>query len=196
MTELLPTHVTHILPLSFNSLEELYSRYGRQAFGLALRILGEKNAAEQATQEIFLRYWRQPDLYNPQNGSLLNWLLREVHCHCLDRLPVNIHPLKNGLPAEGPLSTIIIVKDQTEVSGVPSQQFLARQALSGLPPEQREILELAYFKGLNFLQIAELTGQPVQMVRQQLTVGLVRLKRGMAQFTPVKPEPSQVVVTS
>ena len=188
MPELLPAQSSPTLMLDFNTLEDLYSRYGRQAFGLALRILEDKTAAEQAIQEVFLRYWRQPDLYEPQNGPFLNWLLREVHCYCLDRLPANLFQPHNALLVKGPLSTEIVLKSQSdlgEASPGASRQLLARQALAGLHQEQREIVEMAYFKGLNHQQIARLTGYSAQCVRQQLTVGLVRLKRGMAQYNPV-----------
>ncbi len=182
MTQLQPGKPLRGVSTTFKSIEELYERYARQAYGLALRVLKDSSSAEEAVQEIFVRYWRQPGLYNPQNGPFLNWLLREVHCYCLDCLPVDLIFSKNSRFTSGPPFTGIIFKKPTPAKEdeIAQQQTKARQALAGLPQEQRAIVELAYFNGLTYQQIAQATGQPVQAVRQNLANGLLRLKRAIS----------------
>ena len=182
MTELLSSQPLPGVFTSFNAIEELYDCYGRQAYGLALRVLEDSGAAEEAVQEIFVRYWRQPGLYNPQKGPFLTWLLREVHCKCLDLVRVNPDLATTARLASGSLPPEILFNkpataQETEVA---RRQEQVRQALAGLPQEQRAIVEMAYFKGLNHRQIVQATGQSAQTVRQNLTLGLLRLKQGMS----------------
>jgi RNA polymerase sigma-70 factor (ECF subfamily) len=169
---------------NFSSLEELYRLYGRLAFGLAMRVLADSAMAEEAVQEIFLRYWHQPDLYTAQSGPFIKWLLREVHYNCLERLKssFNVPQRSHFSPGINPTPTIII-KDQPnltqETGRINLLQEQARQALASLPQEHRNLLEMAFFKGLTTQEIAQATGQSIQIIRQTLTRGLVQLKEGL-----------------
>lgn len=175
----------HTGPMKFDSLEELYNLYGRPAFGLAMRVLGDSAKAEDAVQEVFLRYYSHPAIFTAKSGPFLNWLLREVRCECLGRLKSNFElPLNSPVAPELNFNTIIIktapAATGPEFSPFSLQQEQARQALAALPQEQRNLVELAYFKGLSHREIAEITGQPLQAVRKVLTKGLLQLKAKLA----------------
>lgn len=170
---------------NFSDLEELYQLYGCQSFGLALHILADSTLAEEMVQEVFLRYWKQPTLFTGQDGPFINWLLREIHCSCLKRLKDNF-----GIPQRSRLSTALnstgttLKKDlpmpTEKEQGITGLQTRVQQALTSLPQQQRQILEMAFFKGLTYQEIAQATGQSNQAIRQTLTRGLVQLKEVLA----------------
>jgi RNA polymerase sigma factor (sigma-70 family) len=168
---------------NFKSLEELYKSYGQQAYGLALHVLENNLLAEEAVQEVFLQYWQQPALYTEQARPFVNWLLREVHCNCLERLKSSAR-----LPRQAKLKSLINTvpaKDfHTPAQNEPGLTVLqdqARQAMSGLSQEYRNILELAFFKGLNHQEIAQATGLSARAVRQSLTSSLFQLREVLAR---------------
>ena len=185
MTDSVAEPLPYTVPKNFTSLEELYKLYGRPAFGLARRILDDSARAEDAVQEVFLRYFTQPGIFTAKSGPFLNWLLREVHCECLNRLKTNF-----ALPLNSPVAPYLNLDpgvfldepavSRADISPESLQQAQARQALAALPQEQRNLVELAFFKGLSHRKIAEITGQPLLTVRKALTRGLFQLKEQLA----------------
>jgi len=174
-----------ILNNNFSNLEDLYSLYGRPSFGLAMRVLDDSAMAEEAVQEVFLHYWQQPGLYKTQSGPFINWLLREVHCNCLERLRRSFDTSERSrfsprIYAARPN----LKKDQPappeEIGRINMLQKQARQAVASLPPEHRSHLEMAFFKGLTHQEIAQATGESIQTIRQVLTRGLIQLKEELA----------------
>jgi len=173
----------------FAALEMLYESYNRQAFGLALRILNSPEAAEDAVQDVFLRFWKTPSHFDPQKGRFITWLLGVVHNQCIDQLrrksnnSVSLDREENqehfsyladdGPPVEEEVWLII-------------QRGIVRQALDKLPTEQRRLIELAYFKGLTRQEIATTTGQPLSTVKHRIQQGLLKLK-DMMQAMEVEP---------
>jgi RNA polymerase sigma-70 factor (ECF subfamily) len=169
------------------ALAALYDRYGRLAFALALRMLGERGAAEDVVQDAFLKVWRYADRYQQGRGSAQPWLMAIVHNVAVDR--------RRG--RSGRAMSELSLDATNEYTGwqAPAQDdpFLAaahridaeriRAALSSLPPEQREAIDLAYFGGMSHHEIAERTGQPIGTVKSRLRLGLRRLREALSEAT-------------
>jgi RNA polymerase sigma-70 factor, ECF subfamily len=162
------------------ALEQLYERYVRQCFGLALRMLGEPALCEEVIQEVFLKIWTKPEGYSAQKGKFASWLLSVVHHRCIDELrrssrtetPLDDETAGSILntqpdPDPQPLEQVWIKEQQTAV----------RAALAQIPENQRQVLELAYFKGLSHSQIATRLGQPLGTVKTRIRLGMQGLRQ-------------------
>jgi len=159
------------------ALAELYDRYGHLAFGLAYRILGERGTAEDIVQEAFLAVWRRSSSFKADRGSARAWLMSIVHNASIDRrrgrhrreltdVPLDDLAFKLETDAE---DTFAVVSERIEAEHV-------RAALGGLPAEQREVIELAYFGGLTQQEIATRTGTPLGTVKSRMRLGLHKMR--------------------
>jgi len=160
-----------------HALEELYDRYGKIAYSLAYRIVGDRGAAEDVTQDAFLAVWRRAGSYHADKGSARNWLLSIVHHRSIDRLR---HVASSG--------TLIPFEELPESSGGGAQSTLwqqawtnvqgamVRKALERLPQEQKKSIELAYFSGYTQAEIASLMGVPLGTVKGRMRIGLQKLR--------------------
>jgi RNA polymerase sigma-70 factor (ECF subfamily) len=162
------------------ALETLYDRYVRQCFGLALRMVSEPALAEEVVQEVFLKLWSRPDSYSAHKGAFVSWLLSLVHHRCVDELRKRSRT-EVALDNEQPLSVLNTrpdpQPDPSEQVWVLEQQRVVRQALTELPENQRQVLELAYFGGLSQSQIAERLSQPLGTVKTRMRMGLQNLRQ-------------------
>jgi RNA polymerase sigma-70 factor, ECF subfamily len=159
--------------LTLESLEALYDAYNRQAMGLAYRILGDVGDAEEVVQEVFLAAWRQGHTFDPARGSAQAWILSMVRNRSIDMIRARrrrpVQPLVEGL--DPPDLTDVQAQAATNVDSE-----AARQAMAELPPEQREVLELAYFGGLSHTEIAQQVAAPIGTVKGRIRLGLDRLR--------------------
>jgi RNA polymerase sigma-70 factor (ECF subfamily) len=155
------------------ALDPLYERHGGAALGLAIRMLGERETAEEVVQEAFLSLWRNAQRFDPARGTVRTWLLGIVHNRAIDRL--------RGRPPTAPLPDDLGADPSREsdvwaqaVQRLDLQEIM--QALQQLPTEQRETIELAYFAGLTQAQIAALLRLPLGTVKGRMRLALVRLR--------------------
>ena len=164
------------------ALAALYDRYGRPAFGLAYRVLGERGVAEDVVQEAFLAVWRHADRYRPERGSPRAWLMTIVHHAAIDRrrgrhkreqTDVRLDDVEFALEtgAGDPFAAV--------AEGIAASQV--RTVLAGLPPEQREAIELAYFGGHTYRQVAVMLEAPEGTVKSRIRSGLRRLRKDLAE---------------
>ena len=156
-------------------MELLYERFGRLAFGLAYRILGESPSAEDAVQEAFLTVWRQAERLDPARGRVGSFLMTVVHHKAIDLLRS-----RRGQEARSvPLDPATIEAQEADVLDRVATSMgaaAAREALRSLPQEQREPIELAYFEGMTHVEIAEALGVPLGTVKSRLRLGLERMR--------------------
>ena len=164
-------------------LETLYDRHHAMAYALALRITTEPGLAEDVVQDSFLGLWRNAGRYAEAKGSVRGWLLAIVRHRAIDairrqRIGVAlVDPSDDTLPASLTLPDI-----WPEVAGrLDAEQV--RQALTALPPAQREVIELAYFDGLTQREIASHTNAPLGTVKSRMRLGLVALRQQLVGDT-------------
>ena len=162
------------------ALEQLYDRYVRQCFGLSLRMLGDTALAEEVVQETFMKLWSQPQSYSPDRGKFASWLLSMVHHRCVDQLRKRSRTevaLESSEDEGSPLNTTADPgSDPGDQVVVFEQQRIVRRALEEIAPPQRQVLELAYFRGLSQSEIANKLNQPLGTVKTRTRLGLQSLR--------------------
>jgi RNA polymerase sigma factor (sigma-70 family) len=168
------------------ALAELYRRFGRLAYGLALRILRDDALAQDAVQEAFLGVWRAAGRFTAERSKPSTWLLTLVHRRAVDLVRREQRRRTEPLqPKTEPMSAEAV--DEAELA---TQRETIRGALRRLPPEQREAIELAYYGGYTQSELAERLGQPLGTIKSRMFTGLARLRDELgedarAQFGPV-----------
>jgi RNA polymerase sigma-70 factor (ECF subfamily) len=159
------------------ALGEVYDQFSSFVFGLAQRVIGEPRAAEDVSQEVFLHLWEHPDAFDPARGSLRTWLGTLTHRRAVDhirreearrrRAQREASRRPTSVPDVGELATALVVAEQV------------RAALDVLPPEQRECIELAYFGGRTYREVAQVLGIPEGTAKSRLRLGLRRVAEAL-----------------
>ena len=159
-----------------DALDALYTRYGRLAFALAYRVVGSPEAAEDVVQEAFLSVWRNAASYQQVRGQVRGWLLTVVRNRAIDSLRARESRPKAG----GTLDDLgWLVADDSDPADDALRRVEAariREALTALPPEQRQTVELAFFSGLSYPEVAEKMGAPLGTVKSRMRLALERLR--------------------
>jgi RNA polymerase sigma-70 factor (ECF subfamily) len=162
-----------------SALETLYDRYVRQCFGLALRMVEEPALAEEVVQEVFTKFWVKPANYSAQKGKFASWLLSLVHHRCIDELRrksrTNVsfeHPEAGSVLDREPSKEM----DPADQAILSDEQARVHEALREIAPNQRQVIELAYFKGLSQSEIALKLDQPIGTVKTRTRQGLKQLR--------------------
>lgn len=157
-----------------DALEALYDRYSKAAFALAYRILGNREVAEEVTQDAFMSVWRQAATYKPGMGKVRPWLLSIAHHRAIDRTR-RVADRNVGVS----LDEAWMKPSGDDVFGEVYQGLQRQQiqrALGELPAQQRTAISLAYFNGNTFVEIAEMMDVPVGTVKSRVRLGLEKLK--------------------
>jgi RNA polymerase sigma factor (sigma-70 family) len=154
------------------ALAELYDRFGRVAYGLALRIVRDATLAEDAVQDAFLAAWRTAVSFDPGRGTTSTWLLTLVHRRAVDVVRREERRRADPLTADPVSST----ESTDETAAVREQRRSVQSALAQLPPDQRQALELAYYGGLSQSELAERLGVPVGTVKSRMFAALAKLR--------------------
>jgi RNA polymerase sigma-70 factor (ECF subfamily) len=161
------------------AFEAIYDRHGRAAFSLAYRMVGDRTAAEDIVQEAMLSIWRSRVRYQRDRGSVRTWVLGIVHHRGIDALRRNVVHQRRRASAEGleereeaPERTDAQVLQRDEARSV-------RAALSALPEQQGQVIQLAYFGGFTHTQIAEMLDMPIGTVKGRMRLGLEKLRRSL-----------------
>jgi RNA polymerase sigma-70 factor (ECF subfamily) len=157
------------------ALDGLYERYGAMAFSIALRITGDRTAAEDVVQEAFLGAWRNAARYVDARGTVRTWLLSIVHHRAIDairrrRPMIELPEVETGLP-----EVLTLPDTWVEVSQRLDRETVVA-ALDAISAVQREAIELAYFGGLTQTENAARTGVPLGTVKGRLRLGLAGLR--------------------
>lgn len=160
-----------------DALAEAYRRHGGAVFGLANRVVSDRTLAEEVVQEVFLRLWDAPDRFDAERGSLRSYLLAQCHGRSVDLIRSEQSRRKreereHRQRAEAGYDLEHEVWDLTVAEHV-------REALAELPEDERKAIELAYFAGHTYREVAEMLGQPEGTVKSRIRSGLRRLRGGM-----------------
>jgi RNA polymerase sigma-70 factor, ECF subfamily len=151
------------------AFEELYRRYARAVLGLALRRLGDRGRAEDASQEAFVAIWRSARTYDPSRGNGAPWLYAVARNAITDGLRRTPEPAAD-VP-ESPSSE----PDPPQQAERAWTAWRVHRALEILPQNERAVIEIAYWRGLSQTEIAELLGIPLGTVKTRTRSALARL---------------------
>ena len=159
-----------------HAFEVIFDRHSTAAFSLAYRMCGRRSLAEDIVQDAFLSLWRSSSSYEPGRGSVRSWVLSVVHNRAIDAFRrqgprdgrnVADEGVAERLPA--PDATDVEVERRDDARQV-------RSALEELPPDQRQVIELAYFGGFTHAQIAEMLDLPPGTVKGRMRLGLTKMR--------------------
>jgi RNA polymerase sigma-70 factor (ECF subfamily) len=168
------------------ALGPLYDRYGTLVFSVALRIVRDREAAEEVTQEVFVRLWRSAAAFEPSRGQVHAWLLRITHNLALNEVrrrqsrPVAAETFDWATDGER-LLDMDQSQDPQIVAWLHERAESIQRALAQLPPSQRHAIELAFFGGLSQAEVAAALGDPLGTVKSRIRMGMLRLRELLAQ---------------
>lgn len=158
------------------ALAELYDRFGRVAYGLALRIVRDPALAEDAVQEGFLAVWRSAARFVAERAKASTWILTLIHRRAVDLVrreqPRRAEPLELAPDEAG--------ADTEEEAWRRLRRARIQEALKGLPDKQREALELAYYGGFTQSELADRLGEPLGTIKSRMFSGLANLRELLA----------------
>lgn len=154
------------------ALGEIYDRYSRLVYSVALRIVGERDAAEEVVQDVFQAVWQSAGSFQP-DGNFSAWLIGITRHRAIDATRSRrfrararedlLDDTRLGAGAESPAEALML-------------RSLVRAALDQLPASQRQAIELAYYGGLTHAEIAARLGEPVGTVKSRMRMGMLRLR--------------------
>jgi RNA polymerase sigma-70 factor, ECF subfamily len=158
-----------------DALGELYDRYASMALGTAMRVVGGREEAEDVVHDAFVTVWRKIDRFDADRGALRSWLMTVVRNRAIDRVRARRTTIdvddadERSLLRTGPNPTWEAALRRASASEV-------RHAMDELPDEQRRAVELAYFEGYTYREVAELTGVPPGTANGRLRLALGKLR--------------------
>ncbi len=163
-----------------DALGEVYDRHASAAMAVALRIVADREGAEDLVHDAFVAIWQKIDRFDPARGSLRSWIVTIVRNRAIDRLRGTRPTIEIGeadersLLRSGPNPTW-----ESAMARLGTIQL--RAALEELPAEQRQAIELAYFGGRTYREIATMTGVPLGTANGRLRLALARLRELLQQ---------------
>ena len=163
-----------------SALAKLYDNTNRLVYGLVLRVLGDMSSAEEVLLDVYTQVWRQAANYDASRGAPLAWLTTIARSRAIDRLRSGWQDQRRkesldvlgAAPADG--------DNPEEMTVASERQRFVREALNTLSPEQREVIELAYYSGLSHSEIAAKLNQPLGTVKTRTRLGMMKLREALA----------------
>jgi RNA polymerase sigma-70 factor, ECF subfamily len=154
-----------------SAMAEIFDRYGRAVYSVALRILKDTGHAEDVMQEIFFQIWRNSDSFVQGRGSLGAWLVVVARNRSIDLL-------RRRKPVDS-VDEVILASPGNFASEVEHKAMMEKvqKVLKDLPAEQQRSMELAFFEGLSHSEIAERTGDPLGTVKTRIRLALITLRK-------------------
>jgi len=157
-----------------SALKKLYDNTISQVYGLAYKILSNRPDADEVALDVFKQIWKKAPDYEPNRGSPSAWLITVTRSRAIDKIRSDTkrrttnEPLLTDSIDNNPLPD--------ETTSVREKRELINNALSGLSPQQRESIELAYFKGLSQSEISRQMNEPLGTVKSWMRTGMMRLR--------------------
>lgn len=164
------------------ALGALYDYTSPQVYGLALRVLDDPAMAEEVTLDVYMQVWKQAKQFDGNRGNPIVWLAVLTRSRAIDRLRTGQTERLHRQPLD-------LVEEECDPSKNPEESVvqlerrgLVQDALASLAPEQREVIELAYFSGLSQSEIASKIGQPLGTVKTRARLGMMKLRNILVPF--------------
>ncbi|MET0565298.1 MAG: ECF RNA polymerase sigma factor SigK [Acidimicrobiia bacterium] len=169
--------MTRIARGDSEAFSELYDQMSSMVYGLALRVVRSEAMAEEVTQEVFLQVWRQASGFDAQRGSVKSWIATLAHRRAVDvvRRSQSARDRELKVPADGPSA------DVAEMAILGDERDRVRAALGSLTDLQFQVIEMAYFGGLTYREVAERLDTPLATVKTRIRDGLTRLRSALGE---------------
>lgn len=158
------------------ALSTFYDRTNRLVFGLVLRILNDAGRAEEVLLDVYMQVWRQAARYDPSRGKTLSWLLTIARSRAIDRLRSCRQEEMRKESLDASEHSFALTTGFQDPTSQPEMQRIVRAALGALPPEQREVIEMAYYLGLSHSEIAARLDQPLGTIKTRTRLGMMKLR--------------------
>jgi len=158
------------------ALGQLYDRYSGLVYSVALRVLRDTGAADEILQDVFFQLWRKASQFDASRGAMGSWLVVMARNRSISRLR------RKSSVEETNVEEIAVAQPYRMENSLMAREMLAkvRGAMDGLPPAQRDAVELAYFEGLTHSEIAERTGEPLGTIKTRLRSAMETLRMKFA----------------
>jgi RNA polymerase sigma-70 factor, ECF subfamily len=158
-----------------SALVELYDQYVNVVFSVSYQVLENKQDAEEVTQDVFLRIWNKSALYNPDKGRFVNWLLTMTRRIAIDylRRKQRVTQVHNPISLDEQdylWETALIYQDLSEL------QRMLVSALQELPADYRDVIQLAYFRGMTHTEISQYLNKPLGTIKSHIRQGMEKLR--------------------
>ena len=163
------------------AFEVIYERHSAAAFSLAYRMMGTRVGAEDVTQDAFLSLWRSGARFDRARGSVRTWVLGIVHHRAIDALRrATVHDRRRA--GDEGIEERFEARERTDVEAARREEAgTVRGALSSLPADQSQVIELAYFGGFTHTEIADMLDAPVGTVKGRMRLGLKKMKAQLGE---------------
>lgn len=162
------------------ALHALYEQTHRLVFTLSVRITNNRQTAEEVTLDVFHDVWRRASTYDPAGGSVVGWIMNQARSSAIDRLRFEQRKKRVNRHADAPLP-VAATSDPHEACDLEEQGRLLRQALTALTPDERQVIETAFFSELTYVEVAARLNQPVGTVETRIRAGLSQLRQALAK---------------
>jgi RNA polymerase sigma-70 factor (ECF subfamily) len=168
-----------------DALAEAYRRHAGPAFALATRLLNDRSVAEEVLQEVFLRLWNRPERFDAERGSLRSFLLAQIHGRSVDllRSDTSRRRREERDARESPRFSDDIEREVIDLT-IAEQ---VKGVVAALPEDERQAVELAYFGGHTYRQVAVLLGAPEGTVKSRIRAGLRRMRTDLVEMGVGEP---------
>lgn len=161
------------------ALHTLYQQTHRLVFTLIVRIIGNRETAEELTLDVFHDVWRKASTYDPAGGPVVGWIMNQARSRALDRLRFEGRKKRAPHDADHPVGEAA-ASDPQQAFDFREQAHLLRHALQVLTPDERQAIETAFFSELTYSEVAERLQQPLGTVKTRIRSGLGKLRQALA----------------
>lgn len=161
------------------ALRALWDRTHRLVFTLIVRITDSRESAEELTLDVFHDVWRRAAAYDAASGSVVGWMLTQARSRAIDRMRFEQRKKRVAHRPDAPAPSTS-VSDPQDVLALREQRLLLTSALGVLTPNERQAIEIAFFAGLTYAEVAERIDRPVGTVKTRIRAGLGKLRQALA----------------
>jgi RNA polymerase sigma-70 factor (ECF subfamily) len=160
------------------ALHALYERTHRLVFTLMVRITNDRETAEELTLEVFHDVWRRAPTYDAAGGPVVGWIMNQARSRAIDRVRFERRKKRVGQPPDTPATA---PRDPQDDFDLRERARVLRDALTVLTPDERQAIEIAYFSGFTYAEVAERLQQPLGTIKTRIRSGLKKLRKVLAR---------------
>lgn len=164
------------------ALADFYDQSNRLVFGMVMRIVNDRSAAEEITLDAYHQIWRQAQNFDSERGKPSSWLITIARNRAIDRLRATKWARQEQTPIEDVTPFLATEGTPEESAYTNEQQKLVRSALAQLKPDQRELIEIAFFAGLTHQEISDKLNLPLGTIKTRIRAGMMKLRELLGEI--------------